>query len=673
MVVLNAREGHGRALLEVLDHLRQGANGTSDMTVQVLAAADHDGVCSALVLARVLREARVKFCIDPVSGNDAILEHFHGLEANPEVRSIVLLNCGGSLDLQRELELCKAPAGVKCFVIDSHRPLLLPNLSQRHDRVIVLDHDAEEMAVSRPPRPDPDADLGEESGSEGDRAGDEEEWDPDSELLNPAERAARRAERTLQQHERRRRRAERRQAREAERQQQLNDYYKETYYAMPAAISLCRMAAQQSAGTSQDLLWLGSVSVAAYHDLGLISDIEYDMIARDYLKEAYDLADGASAAASQSSSQQLGSQGGASQDAAMGSDGEELTPEKPRMPTARANGRRRSLRFESDLRLTLYKHWTLEESVMHSPHFHRAFKLHQDKGVRMLKCFFAKAGIDPVQYKQFYGAMKIPIRKSIQKKFRQHGKEVGLSESAMFLDQFVRNHGVLEEENKTLFMNELSCLDAVHVVLAHLSAVPAALSGASLEKLPTTADGHRDLKEIQEKEREAMFENFERATQAVLNKEPGHLKEGVCLAVEVARGVQSMARMIMDTKATRKCHRFRWCKVEQPGHIFRHHLSVRRLAVWLLRVFFSEQSGTRGDRHMPLLLITRDRVRETYLCVGVTPKQGPLDGDLFGSIFRGALKADPSLKYAYDYFEKSCIEVAVDDFDRFMDLITAAS
>lgn len=333
---------------------------------------------------------------------------------------------------------------------------------------------------------------------------------------------------------------------------------------------------------------------------------------------------------------------------------------------------RRSLRFESDLRLTLYKHWTLEESVMHSPYFYGAFKLHRDKGVRLLKRFFAKAGINPDQYRQYYGAMRIPIRKSILKKFREHGKELGLTEGNMFLDQFVRNHGLFDHANPSLFLNELSCTDAVHIILAHLSSVPASLNGANLEKLPTSADGHRDLGAILTMEREAMFDNFWRAAEAVENKEPGRLKDGLSQAVEVAKSVQQMARMIVDTKAMRKCSRFRWCKVEQPGHIFRQSLSVRRLANWLLKVFFGELSGMAGDSQKPLLIIVRDRVRETYLCVGATPKKGFSDGDHFAAIFRSAIRADPSLTFVYDFFDKSCIEVAVDDFDHFMDLITVA-
>jgi len=660
MVVRSVREGDGRVFLELLDALCRGPSGLVD----ILAAADHDGVCSLLVLDHILEQAQVKCKKYPVTGNAGILQHFAGLEADPEVRSVVLLNCGAGLDLQRELEQCRAPAGVKCFLIDSHRPLMLANLAESHDRVVVLDHDVDELVDSRPARPDPDFVFEEEGDSDGEQG--EEEWDPDGEEnLSPAERAARRAERMLARGERRRRRAEERRAKEEERREQLNDYYRESYNAMPVAISLYRMAVQQERGVPHNLLWLASVSLVAYHELGLISDFEYDLIACNYLKEAYDHADiGGSAGFSQLSQEKP--------DVAMLSDEEDMTPEKPRMP-ARLQRGQRSLRFESELRLTLYKHWTLEESVMHSPYFYGAFKLHRDKGVRLLKRFFAQAGISPSQYSQFFCKMQLPIRKTIKKKFQQYGKEVGLTERNMFLDQFVRNNGLLDDVSTSLFLNELSCSDAAHILLAQLSSVPASLSGASLDKLPVNADGHRDLQAIQGLERETMCENFYRATDAVLNKDSACLKEGLALAVEVAKAVQSMARMIVDTKLMRKCSKFRWCKVEQPGHIFRHSLSVRKLSVWLLQVFFSDLSGTKGDIEKPLLMILHDRVRESYLCVGTTPKKGTTEGDCFGSIFRGALRADPSLKFAYDFFDKSCIEIAVDDFDRFVELITSTA
>merc|ERR1719401_833698 len=80
------------------------------------------------------------------------------------------------------------------------------------------------------------------------------------------------------------------------------------------------------------------------------------------------------------------------------------------------------LRFEPDFRLLLYKHWSLEESMMHSPYFYGTLELHRDKGLRALKNFFVTAGIASSDYKQTYRCMQMPVRKNLRRKFIDHGK-----------------------------------------------------------------------------------------------------------------------------------------------------------------------------------------------------------------------------------------------------------
>merc|ERR1712083_1152727 len=128
--------------------------------------------------------------------------------------------------------------------------------------------------------------------------------------------------------------------------------------------------------------------------------------------------------------------------------------------------------------------------------------------------------------------MSIPVKKTVQKKFRENGKAYGMTEDKMFLHQFVRDLGPIGDMHQTLRLQELSTLDAVHIISALLSNVPPALSGARLEALPKTADGLRDSIAVNEMEREAMVKNFWRAFDAVVCKEPKPLREGITEAVE---------------------------------------------------------------------------------------------------------------------------------------------
>ncbi|CAE8582636.1 unnamed protein product [Polarella glacialis] len=661
MVIRNVREDDGRALLEMLDHLRQGAKSSTEITVRVLAAADHDGVCSAKMLARVLDSAGVKFLVTPVRVNTEIIDELKTLELDSEVKSVVLLNCGASLDLQQHLVEHQVSEDVRCFVIDAHRPLLLANLSQRNQRVIVLDDDpTAEARGERPPVEEFDADSDAsdvEAESDGEK---ENEWNPDGSAANAGETDAERRER-------KRLKEEARQEKQIQRRRRLNEYYITSYFAMPTAMSIFKMA-RQTAAPSQDFLWLAAVCLMGYHDQGLLSEVQYNRLAWEELKDALDSSSDFTLGSSPGSTSRTAgdptpdSASQANREAA--SDDEETREREPKRRHVSIPSRRR-LRFESELRLSLYKHWSLEESMMHSAYFYGTLELHRDKGLRSLKNFFATAGLPPNEYKQLFRHMEVPLRKSIRAKYREHGKAYGLTESRMFLQQFVQDLGAMGES--TFIQPEISCSDVVHVMTALLTSIPSALSSARPELLPTTSDGRRDTAAINKLEKEAMTNNFYQAYDVVLCEDPAQLRDGLVHAIEFAKAVQSLARQIRDTKAMHTTRQFRWCKIEQPPLLFRNTLAIRRLAIWLLQTLFAFTPKGEGAER-PLLVIVRDQIRDTYICVGATPAKYS-DQDEFGHIFRTILRADKSFKYRYDFFNKSCIEVAAEDFNRFLELM----
>jgi len=660
MVVLNVRQDEGLSLLTALDHLRQAKKGFSAaITVHILPATDHDGLCASKILEAMLRREDMKYVVVPVTGCADIVEHIEKLDGDDEVRWLVMLNCGAMLDLKEILAKSRAPRGLRCLVIDAHRPFILANLSPKNERVLVLNDDPVAEAAGLVPPVD-DTDDEDLQSSDGGADEDEERWDPDAAAdgVTPAQAAAERLTR------KRRRQAERAQRRESKRRH-VNEYYLSSYCAVPTGLLLFKMASQ-SAPPSQDMLWLAAVSLLGYHQLGFLSEVEYSRLLFEELKEAHDTraADDSllsSGSAAGSSAPDLATHATPSSEA-------DLEASLPRrLPRSLPSKRR--LRFEADLRLALYRHTTLDDSISRSPYFYGALQLHRDKGQRALKNFFATAGVPPGDYRQLYSCMQLPIRKGLHKKFRDHGKLYGLTERCMFLQQFVRDLGPLGDTSPALLLHELSCCDAVDIATALLSAVPSALSASHLEHLPRLADGQPDEAAILEMEREAKVANFWRASDAVLCKEPGPLREGIAEALESAAAVRDLCRLLRDTKAVHSARSFRWCKVEQPPNIFRHPLGVRRLAIWMLEVLYSVRSGAIGpDR--PLLVMVHDQVREVYLCVGATPTRLS-ERDDFGNLFRSVLRADPGLNFRYDAFDRSVIEIASADFGRFWELLSS--
>ncbi|KAJ1984932.1 DNA replication initiation factor cdc45 [Dimargaris cristalligena] len=119
-------------------------------SVLILVSADPDALCALKVLLTLLKDDSVTYHMIPVAGYDDLRRvnrvWFHGGArthgsgtvqgpTNPELRSVICLNCGGTADLA---ELFDIPELVTFYVIDCHRPFYLYNLFS-HPQIIVFD------------------------------------------------------------------------------------------------------------------------------------------------------------------------------------------------------------------------------------------------------------------------------------------------------------------------------------------------------------------------------------------------------------------------------------------------------------------------------------------------------------------------------------------------------
>jgi cell division control protein 45 len=523
-----------------------------------------------------------------------------------------------------------------------------------NQRVVVVDDDQNEVRV--PIESDDDLEDSEDNAdSDGEK---ENHWDPDQPggVQPPLERLAAKRQRRAEREERRSKKSRR-----------VDEYYENAYYATPTAISLFKMA-RQTNDKLTELLWVAAVALTAYYDQELMQKMDYERLAWDELKSKLDNITDFVATADESGSTQDGP------DVGLIAPGSPLAPGSPvhrgrRLPGALST-EQRTVRFQQELRLTLQRHWNLEESIMHSAYFYGTMELYRDKGQRSLKNFFVTAGIPVKEYKQQYSGVSLPIQKRLHQLFREHGRSYGLQESSMFVEQFVRV-GRAQDEKNALFLHELSSIDAANVITTILASVPSALSGTRLDSLPQLPDGSVDREASAKIENEKMVENFWKAFDAVLCREPSLMREAVAEAVTTVKQIASMGRMLKDSKGIQQhpSRNFLWCKLEYPPQQFRHPMNIRRLGVWLLQVLFIYRPRGEGPER-PLLVIVRDRVRSTYLLVGVTPARFN-EPDDFGNKFRKVVETDPSLRYDYHFFDKSCIEINAEDFDRFWDILSS--
>ncbi|KAJ3086943.1 hypothetical protein HK102_012141, partial [Quaeritorhiza haematococci] len=128
---------------EFYQHVKRQALPPGTPTVLIFVANDVDALCACKMLLSLLKADCIAHKVIPVAGyTDLSFANEDLIDGNEELRSIVLLNCGGLVDLGEFLSLGDE---MTVFVVDSHRPINLRNFFG-NDQIYVLDDgDIEEL------------------------------------------------------------------------------------------------------------------------------------------------------------------------------------------------------------------------------------------------------------------------------------------------------------------------------------------------------------------------------------------------------------------------------------------------------------------------------------------------------------------------------------------------
>ena len=89
----------------------------------------------------MLQSDKVPFSVFPVAGEEELRKRGQDIPDDEQERAIVLINCGGTEDVREIMDL---KVNCRAFVLDSHRPLNLMNVSEDNKDVYVIRDDAKE-------------------------------------------------------------------------------------------------------------------------------------------------------------------------------------------------------------------------------------------------------------------------------------------------------------------------------------------------------------------------------------------------------------------------------------------------------------------------------------------------------------------------------------------------
>ncbi|CAL8345497.1 unnamed protein product [Lota lota] len=552
--------------------------------VALLVASDIDALCACKVLQALFHCDQVQYTLVPVTGWQDLGTAF--LEHKEQFRYFVLMNCGANVDL---LEMLQPDDDSIFFVCDTHRPVDVVNVYNDTQIKLLIKQD-DDLGV--PSYDDIFRDEDEEAG--GDDSGNESDGGSE-----PAGKRKRYDEGAVE------RRIERQRAKrewEAQRREILFDYEQYEYHGTSASLVIFELAWVLTKD-NKDMLWWAVI--------GLTDQWVHDKIT--HMKYVTDIA---------TMQRHVSRHNHRNED-----EDNSLSIDCMRIS------------FEYDLRLTLYQHWSLFESICNSTYTSCNFKLWSLNGQKKLQEFLADMGLPLKQVRQKFHSMDMTIKENLREVIEESSNKYGMKD--IRIQTFGVHFG---------FKNRFLASDVVHAAAALLE---------STEKDESASD------------------NFIKALDCLSRSNLERLHLGIDLAKKKLIAIQQTVASCICTNLILSQGPFLYCYLMEGTpdvRLFSKPMALTLLCKYLLKAFVCSTRNKRC-KLLPLVMATPlDVEKGTVIVLGIPPDSDTSDKkNFFGRAFEKAAESTSS-RSLHDHFDTSIIELKMEDRTKFLDaLITLLS
>ncbi|KAM7270837.1 hypothetical protein ACFE04_030051 [Oxalis oulophora] len=569
------------------------------------STSDVDSLCALKVILHVLESDSVRYACYPVSSFNDITPFALSSASIDEPITALFINWGSHRDLRLVLEL---GPGAKVFVVDSHRPIHLHNLSHFNDRVVVLytkedesqadlayDFDVLTLANAV------DLDYEELKRRKDENHGD----DVDSDDGNDSEDESDEDDDGGTQSRKRRRVSEDGLDESGKLYKKLKkEYYRTgTFHGKPSGCLMYDLSHSLRKNTNE-LLWLACVSLTDQFVHQRLTDERYQAGVMEL-------------------EQHINSSGNL--DAVTSVTLKDGT--KVRAPEASR------IAYEDEPRLMLLREWNLFDSMLCSSYIATKLKTWSDNGIKKLKLLLARMGFALVDCQQKFQYMNHEVKRKMKDEFERFLPEYGLNE--FYYRSFLRLHG---------YSSKVSAADVVYGVTA------------LLESFMQTDDS-------------CASKQFGEAFDALSLNNLDKLKSGMQQAIKVQRAIlRQGSAAITKNGCIRSGRKFRWVKIEDSvgTKLLGYPQALTKFCYFLM-----DALKEKGARMKPLLCACLSQESNKMLIVGVCgkPRLGAAQGNAFGIVFRSAAK-EIGADYFHELFDSSWIILDAKDVNPFMVRLT---
>ncbi|XP_061358323.1 uncharacterized protein LOC133302547 [Gastrolobium bilobum] len=398
--------------------LRQSAISSSSSPLLIFpSTSDVDSLCTLKIIFHILESDSIQYACYPVSSFHEI-HKYTSPTTNDNPISIVLINWGCHRDLRKTLNL---GPNTRVFVVDSHRPIHLHNLSDQNDSVVVLftkdDEQQADLAY--------DFDLtalanaaAEINSDDDDEELESEEEEDDSEGDEEGDRIGSKKRDTVSEED------------PVKLYKKLKkEYYRlGTFHGKPSGCLMYDLAHFLRKNTNE-LLWLACVALTDQFVHERLSDERYHVGVMELEQHINSSSGNLDAVTSVTLK-----------------DGTRIrAPNSSRIV------------YEDEPRLMLLQEWNLFDSMMCSSYTATKLKTWSDNGVKKLKLLLATMGFALVDCQQKFQYMNLEVKHKMKAEFERFLPEYGLTD--LYYRSFVRIHG---------YSSRVSAADVVYGVTALL-------------------------------------------------------------------------------------------------------------------------------------------------------------------------------------------------------------
>uniref|UniRef100_A0A6P7FIP6 Cell division control protein 45 homolog isoform X2 n=1 Tax=Diabrotica virgifera virgifera TaxID=50390 RepID=A0A6P7FIP6_DIAVI len=470
------------------------------------------------------------------------------------------------------VEELEAEEDVTFFILDSHRPTDLCNIYS-NGQVRILSTPEEDIAV-----PEFHDVFREES--------DDEEDDSDDES-QAAKRRRLDEEQLIKRREKR--------LWEENRDKLIFEYSQFTYYARASAIRIFELAWKLNKD-DKDLLWLAIVALTEQMLLGKIESTLYTLEIGPLQAHAVRL--------------------------------QNKTNDTDVMTSLK-------ITFENDLKLTLYRHWSVKSSLKYSMFPAVKMKLWSLKGDKKLHELLADMGFPLIQSQQAFKSMDLQLRKEFHESLEKLSEKYGLQD--IVYASFVLQYG---------YRNRYCAADIVFALLAILESSP------------------RDKKPE---------ELFNLTLDCLSRTKREILSSAIDRAKDISKTIFKTVQSALDMKQIITAGPFVYFIIQEGSpnwHMFSHQHVLLMLAHFLLRAYVA-MSRNRKASTLPLIVSAPKNLESgTCILLGIPPLCENSPKNFFGKAFEQAAER-VNCDASCDFIDTSYFEIHAKDRTRFFDALTA--